>query len=287
MSMKVYQEIIYEKKPPIAYVTLNRPDRMNSFSDNLQLEFRDAFEDAGWNDEDIRVIVVKGAGRCFSAGYDISESPQINTVELQQLRLKGKAFSATTWWDVLWNNPKPVIAQVHGFCVAGGFALVSYCDLCICSEDALFGTPEVRVYGPYLPGAWPWILGMKKAKELLFTGNLIDAQEAYRIGAVNKVVPLDKLEEEVNKLARTIAKVPAVTVDYNKKLVNMAYDLMNIRSVIDRSMELEAACQASSESLPEMSEFFKITDEKGLKAAMTWNSQRFAEEDAWWRNRKK
>ena len=288
MVTNAYENIIYEKKPPIAYVTLNRPEKLNALSQDLQIEVRDALEDAGWEDNEIRVIVMRGAGRGFSSGFDISAGGgSTDAVQVRARLLKGKGFSATTWWDVFWNNPKPLIAQVHGFCIAGGCATVSFCDLRICSEDALFGAPEIRTGGPYIPAVWPWIIGMTKARELLYTGNLIDAQEAYRLGLVNKVVPQDKLEEEVDKLALTIAKLPVATVEYNKKLINMAYEMMNIRSVVDRSMELEAVSLASSGSLAEISEFNRLRQEQGLKAALDWNAARFAEEDAWWKERRK
>ena len=130
---------------------------------------------------------------------------------------------------------------------------------------------------------WPWILGPRKTRELLYTGNLMDAQEAWRLGLVNKVVPKDKLDEEVNKLAQTISKVPAVCVEYNKKLVNMAYELMNIRLAMERSSEPEAMVMASPESSPETAEYQRIIREQGLKAALAWNSARFAEEDAWFK----
>ena len=288
MSTKSYETIIYDKKPPIAYVTLNRPEKLNALSRDLQLEVRDALEDAGWADDAIRVIVLKGAGRGFSAGFDISGGGgDTDVMQIRARFLKGKGFSATTWWDVFWNNPKPLIAQIHGFCIAGGCATASFCDLRICSEDALFGAPEIRTGGPYIPAVWPWIVGMTKARELLYTGNLIDAREAHRLGLVNRVVPADKLEEEVDKLALTISKLPVATVEYNKKLINMAYEMMNIRSVVDRSMELEAVTLASAGSLAEISEFNRLRQEQGLKAALDWNAARFAEEDAWWKERRK
>lgn len=284
---KTYENIVYEKKPPIAHITLNRPEKLNSLSDDLQREVREALEDAGWEDNEIRVIVLKGSGRGFSAGFDVSEGDYPDTVQMQSIFMKGKGFTPTAWWDVFWNNPKPIIAQVHGFCIAGGCATVSFCDLRICSDDALFGAPEIRIMGPYIQGVWPWIFGMTKARELLYTGNLIDAQEAYRLGFVNKVVSMDKLDEEVNKLAQTIAKVPAAVVEYNKRLVNMVYDLMNIRQVMERSSELETSCLTSLKSLPEVAQFQKIREEQGLNAALKWNSERFAEEDAWWKKAKK
>jgi enoyl-CoA hydratase len=288
MVSKTYENIIYDKKPPVAYVTLNRPEKLNALSQDLQLEVRDALEDAGWEDNDIRVIVLKGAGRGFSSGFDIAApGGHTDAVQIRARFLKGQGFSATTWWDVFWNNPKPLIAQIHGFCIAGGCATVSFCDLRFCSEDAMFGAPEIRTGGAYIPAVWPWIIGMTKARELLYTGNLIDAQEAYRLGLVNKVVPVDRLEEEVEKMAQTIAKLPFATVEYNKKLINMAYEMMNIRSVVERSCELEAINLTSPGSLPEIAEFQRLRQEQGLKAALDWNAARFAEEDAWWKERRK
>ena len=284
MVTEGYDNIIYEKRPPIACVTLNRPEKLNAFSTDLQVEIRDALKDAGWHDDRIRVIVIKGAGRGFSSGFDIGgEDSDTDALQMCNSSLKGGGFSATAWWDVFWNNPKPIIAQIHGFCIAGGMATATFCDLRICSEDTLFGAPEIRTGGPYIPAVWPWIIGITKARELLYTGNLIDAQEAFRLGLVNKVVPKDNLDEEVNRLALTIARVPAVTVEYNKKLVNMAYELMNIRLVMERSSELEGICQTSPASLPEVAEFQKIKEQQGLKAALAWSSARFAEEDAWFK----
>jgi enoyl-CoA hydratase len=287
MMTQTYENILYEKKPPVAYITLNRPEKLNSLSMELQMEVRDALEDAGWENDEIRVIVLKGAGRGFSAGFDVSQGGDLDTVQMRSFFLKGKGFTPSAWWDVFWNNPKPLIAQIHGFCIAGGCATATFCDLRICSEDALFGAPEIRVMGPYIQGIWPWIFGMTKARELLYTGNLIDAREAYRLGFVNKVVSGDELEEEVNKLARTIAKVPAAVVEYNKKLVNMVYEEMNIRAIMERSCELEASCLTNLKSLPEIGEFQRLRREEGLNAALKWNSARFAEEDAWWKKARK
>ena len=194
-----YENIEYEKRGAKAYVTLNRPDKLNALSPDLQLEVRHALEDAGWEDDDIRVIVLKAAGRAFSAGFDITTSPRANAVERRAKFLKGKSFSASGWWDVFWNNPKPIIAQIQGFCIAGGLATATFCDLRICSEDAKFGAPEIRTGGPYIPAVWPWVVGMTKARELLYTGNLIDAEEAKRLDLVNKVVPVEELDAAVER----------------------------------------------------------------------------------------
>ncbi|MDP6692205.1 MAG: enoyl-CoA hydratase/isomerase family protein [Alphaproteobacteria bacterium] len=278
-----YENIVYEKRGPIAYVTLNRPDKLNALSEDLQLEVRGALEDAGWQDQDIRVIVLKAAGRAFSAGFDITAGRKLNAVERRTRFLEGKTFSASAWWDVFWNNPKPIIAQIHGFCIAGALATATFCDLRICSDDAKFGAPEIRTGGPYIPAVWPWVIGMTKARELLYTGNLIDAAEAKRLDLVNEVVPLEELDAAVERQALTIAKLPAATVEYNKKLINMSYELMGVRQVIERSMELEAIALASADSSPEIDEFDKIRESDGLKAALSWNAARFTDEDAWFK----
>lgn len=278
-----YETIIYEKRGPIAFITMNRPDKLNALSPDLQLDVRSALEDAGWADDEIRVIVLKASGRAFSAGFDITAGKEMNAAERRTQFLKGKSFSGSAWWDVFWNNPKPIIAQIHGFCIAGGLATATFCDLRICSEDAKFGAPEIRTGGPYVPAVWPWVVGMTKARELLYTGNLIDAEEAKRLNLVNEVVPVDELDAAVERQALTIAKLPAVTVEYNKKLINMSYELMGVRQVLERSMELEAIALASTDSSPEIAEFNKIREQDGLKAALSWNAARFTEEDAWFK----
>ena len=278
-----YDNIIYEKRGQIAYVVLNRPEKLNALSDDLQLEVRSALEDAGWLDDKIRVIVFKASGRAFSAGFDIATTNKANAVERRARLLKGKKFSASAWWEVFWNNPKPIIAQIHGFCIAGGLATANFCDLRICSEDAKFGAPEIRTGGPYIPAVWPWLVGMTKARELLYTGNLIDAHEAKRLDLVNAVVPFEELDEAVERQAMTVAKLPAATLEYNKTLINMSYELMGVRQVLERSLELEAMALASADSSPEIEEFENIREKDGLKAALDWNADRFAEEDSWFK----
>ena len=167
MTTEGYDNIIYEKDAPVAYITLDRPDKLNALSEDLQLEVRDALEDAGWADKEIRVIVLRSSGRAFSAGFDITTSGDLDAVEYREQFLEGKLFSASAWWDVFWDNPKPIIAQIRGFCIAGGLATATFCDLRICSDDAMFGAPEIRTGGPYIPAVWPWVVGMSKARELL------------------------------------------------------------------------------------------------------------------------
>ncbi len=290
---KPYQTIIYEKKPPIAYVTLNRPEKLNAISEQMRMELRDALGDAGWNDKDIRVIVIKGAGRGFSAGWDLTEGPARRESLIRKFGAAGQFWSAKhihkVLWECIWENPKPIIAQVHGFCLAAGMAFASQSDLMIASEDALFGYNQIRSGGPFITVLNPYIIGMKKAKELMYTGNLMDAQEAWRVGLVTKVVPLDKLEEEVNKLANTISKVAPVVVEYSKKAINNVYELMNYRKAHEWGDEYEVIPPLSiaEESNLEVKEYNRLFEEQGLKAALDWRQSRFIEEDSWWIDRLK
>lgn len=282
-----FENIQYDKRGPVATVTLNRPEKLNALSADLQREVRTALHDAGWQDDAIRVIVLKAAGRAFSAGFDISDADHSNAAALRAHLLKGEGFSASAWWDVFWDNPKPIIAQIQGFCIAGGLATATFCDLRICADDAKFGAPEIRTGGPYIPAIWPWVIGMSKARELLYTGNLIDAAEAKRLDLVNEVVPAAELDAAVDRQAQTIAKLPATTVEYNKKLINMAYELMGVRQVIERSMELEAVALASGAQTPEIAEFDAIRKRDGLKAALAHSAARFSDEDAWFKGSRK
>ena len=285
---KPYKTIIYEKKPPIAYITLNRPEKLNAIDEVMRQEWRDAFGDAGWADKEIKVIVLKGNGRCFSAGWDLADpsSPPPKTLDVSQ-RFRRAKYIHQCLWEVMWENPKPIIAQVHNFCFAAGLAVINCCDLTFCSEDALFGYPNVRSGGPFLAPINPWIFGMKKAKELMLTGNTIDAQEAWRLGVVNKVVPKDKLDEEVDKMARTISKLSNITNECSKKAVNMVYEVMNMRLAHERADELEILpVMCSEESNPEYHHYMKLWSEQGLKIALDWRNGRYVEEDAWWKERK-
>jgi len=283
---KPYKNILYEKKPPIAYVIYNRPEKLNALSDELRREFRDAMGDAGWDDKDIKVIVIKGAGRGFSAGWDLDDPTRPKTMDAAKYFWWAK-YVHQCLWDAIWENPKPVIAQVHGFCLAAGMAMASFSDICICSDDALFGYPHVRSGGPFLGAVWPYIVGIRKAKELMFTGCLIDAQEAWRVGLVNKVVPRDKLEEEVNKMARTIAKLDNMVNECSKRAINMVYELMDLRKANEWADEMEVLPGACPESAPLVAEFRRIQQEQGLKAALDWRTSRYAEEDAWWIEKQK
>ncbi len=280
-----YQSIIYEKEGAVAYITLNRPEKMNALSTQaggLLEEWEDACNDAK-KDAEIRVVIIKGAGRCFSAGYDLVASSGLIGSSVEQM-YDQVADHVDRYVRVLWENPKIFIAQVHGYCLAGGGDMAAFCDITIAADDALFGYPAVR-YG-VLPTTfiWPYLIGMKKTMELSLTGNMISAQEAYTCGLVNKVVPMDQLDEEVDKFAQTIIMTPAFQNKLLKQSVHNIYELMGFRQAIQQSRELDIHLFSSPP--PELAEFFKIVQEKGLKPALEWRDAKFAEADKISRDRR-
>jgi len=215
------QTIIYEKKDSMSWITLNRPQNLNAQNDTLRAELIQVLEDSR-NDDDIRIIVVTGAGeKAFSAGADISEFPKRTPADI--LRGKGAVRAV----ELLREIPKPVIAMVNGYALGGGCELAMACDIVIASENAQFGQTEVRV--GVIPGAGgtqilPRLIGEKKAKELVFTGNRITAKEALELGLVNKVVPQDKLKEAVMELAYAIMQNSPVILKLAKIAVNKSLE---------------------------------------------------------------
>lgn len=216
-----YQEIITEKRDYIGIITLNRPEQLNTFTEVLATELNNALVEMD-NEPEIRVIVIKGAGRAFCAGINVNDVAGKNTLEYYKwVGLMGKMT------QTIADMNKPVIASVHKIAAANGVGIVAAADLAIAAEKTKFGTTAVKVglfcMGPAV--ALSRNVGRKKALEMVLTGDLIDAQEAERIGLINKVVPEDKLEEETIKLANKIAELSPLAVQLGKKSFYKMADL--------------------------------------------------------------
>jgi len=208
-----FQNIILEKEDGIATITFNRPEALNALNNQTRLEFRNVMSDIQ-DDDDIKVVIVTGAGRAFVAGSDIKELK--NTTPLE-------AHSITRLGEIIENLEKPVIAAVNGFALGGGCEIAMACDLIIASEKAKFGQPEINI--GVIPGGGGTqrlqrIAGVHKAKELIFTGDIIDAKEAEKIGLVNKVVPVDQLEALVKEIAQKIAGKSSAAIKLAKAAIN-------------------------------------------------------------------
>jgi len=213
--------IIFEKKDQMGWITLNRPEARNAQNDTLRNEVMAALEDCR-NDDEVRVVVITGAGeKAFSAGADITEFPRRYPADV--LRQSG----ARKIVDVIRSLPKPVMAMVNGLAFGGGCEVMMACDLIVAVDSAIFGQPEINL--AIIPGAGgtqvlPRLIGEKKAKELVFTGGTLTAQEALQRGLVNRVVPREKLLETVMELAKAMIKHSPVAMKIAKIAVNKSLD---------------------------------------------------------------
>jgi enoyl-CoA hydratase len=214
-----FKNIIYAKEKGVARITINRPEVRNALNRATRSELSYAIEEIE-KDKDIRVVIITGAGdKAFISGADITEFREATPITIQEY--------TSTLGQELYNRIEdvsiPVIAMINGFCLGGGLELAMCCDIRIASENAKFGQPEIKV--GFIPGGGgtqrlPRLVGWGKAKELIYTGQIIDAVEAERIGLVEKVAPQDKLEEEVNQLAESIASKSPLIIKLAKKTIN-------------------------------------------------------------------
>jgi enoyl-CoA hydratase/carnithine racemase len=269
-----YHTIKLEVTRHVATLTLNRPEKMNALNKELQLELRQAIERLE-DDPAVRAVVITGSGRCFSSGFDISGSVAGGPRTMQQVRDTVKRENDPLFR--IWRSRLPFVAAVHGYCLGGACDLAMVCDITIAAESAQFGEPEIQFQSASAFPIMPWVLGMKKTRELLLTGDRIGAAEAERIGLVNRVVSDDQLLREAGRMARKLAKIPLPAMQLNKQALNRAYDLRGFSSTIDLGGEFFAMVMMSDSE--EHREFKRIAAEQGLKAAFKWRDARFAAGD--------
>ena len=251
---------------------LNRPAKLNALSGALVAALVAAIDDAT-ADPDVRVIVLEGAGRAFSAGYDLTEEAEggiAGPVDWRELL----AVDVAATLHVL-DSPKPVIAQVHGYALAGGLELAMACDLVVAAEGTRLGEPEIRYGSAPVTLLMPYLIGQKKTRELLLTGDLIDAVEAERIGLINRVVPADRLAAEVDALADRLARTPPEVMAPTKRMLNRAMDAAGFRLAVEAGIDLGAIINAAD--TPEQREWDTIVRRDGLKAALSWRDRRYDE----------
>ncbi|MSQ11952.1 MAG: crotonase/enoyl-CoA hydratase family protein [Dehalococcoidia bacterium] len=272
-----YRYLVYEKKTAVAHITLDRPEKLNALSKALQDELMAAVERAD-DDDDVRVIVLKGNGRAFSAGYDITPGTRTpGEYGGQNIRKDIKGLRRLQErWSALWSVGKPIIAQVHGYCLAGATDLVLHCDLIVAAEDASIGYPAVRALGSPPTHMWTYLVGPQWAKYLLLTGNSIDGRTAERIGLAWKAVPAAELDAVVDELAETLAKVPLDLLAANKAICNRAVDFMG-RALVE---QLAAENDAIAHQSPVVAEFYRLAEQRGLKAALEKRDAPFRDSSA-------
>ncbi len=262
-----YQHILYEKEAKIATITMNHPEKRNAMSGPVMNELEKAWTEADEDDE-VRVLIIKGAGDAFCAGADMSPPPssaspsRTRFLEVDRLHLQ----RSIEQYLRLRNVSKATIAQVHGYCITLGTMLAMMCDLIFIAEDARISAHAL--IGPLGAGTfeplWTFNMGARKAKELVFQyGHIMDGKEAERVGWANKAVPADKLEEEVRKIAKVIAETPLEVLRLEKLAVNRAQEAMGLIHAAMFGAEMDAICHQTQAT----QQFQKMIREKGWKVA--------------------
>jgi enoyl-CoA hydratase len=246
---------------------LNRPAKLNAISAELRDSLTAAIAEAS-ADERVRVVVIAGAGRAFCSGYDLSEAAPPTAWDWRDVLARD--VEATL---AVWSCPKPVIAQVHGYALAGGLELAMACDLIVAAEDAQLGEPEIRFGSAPVTLLMPFLIGQKRTRELLLTGDLIGAAEAERIGLVNRVVPRDRLGGAVDELAEKLARVPPDVMAPTKLMLNRAMDAAGFAAAVEMGLDLQSFVNTSATAR----EFDAIVRRDGLKAALAWRDARYEE----------
>jgi enoyl-CoA hydratase len=266
--------VLYTTDDRVGIVTINRPDKLNAITAELKKLLIERFHEAD-RDPATSVVVLRAEGRSFSAGYDIAPNPA-------RAARRGNALA---WHESLtddvrlemtpWDMKKPVIASVQGHCLGGGCEMVMLCDLTIAADDALFGEPEIRFsnVGPAL--VMPFIVGLKRARELLYLGDPIDARTALAWGMVNRVVPRAELQAATMKLARRMALIAPEALAFTKLAINRGADAAGFRNAIRAGLDVLAPLYAARTEVGV--KFDEIKDKEGLRAALRWRAEQFKE----------
>jgi enoyl-CoA hydratase/carnithine racemase len=281
----VYETLLYAVDGPVATITLNRPEALNTIVPPMPEELEQAV-DLAVADDAVKVIVLRGAGRSFCAGFDFGGGfhhwdERIATGGEWD---PGKDFAFATSpthgpvpkFMSLWRAPKPSIAQVHGWCVGGGSDLALCADLVVASEDARIGTPYSRLWGSYLTGMWIYRLGLTRAKEFALTGKPLTGIGAAEAGLINRAVPFERLEEEVRETALRLASIPASQLAAMKLIVNQAYENMGLAS----TQTLGPILDGLMRNTPEAKRFVEFAEREGVRAAVAGRDRPFSDYSA-------
>ena len=258
--------LLYSVEDHIARIVLNRPEARNAITQEM-VEHLGASLDKAASDDNVHVVVISAAGdKAFSAGFDLKESIVSPVLGIENRRANTR-FELDTWMKI-WNMSKPAIAAVQGYCIGGGVHLAFMCDMIVAADDAQFGEPEIKY--SYIPDILiePFKMPFNKARELMMLGEMMSAEELYRCGTVNKLVPAAKLEEETMKIAAKVAAMPRAAVGMLKYQMNKAYEFMGFKHSADFAAEMFNLCRLNQ--MDADSEFNEIVKTQGLKAAMDW-----------------
>jgi enoyl-CoA hydratase len=271
MSMSGFETVELTRENGVAVLTLNRPEKLNAMNAVMRRELREVMA-AAEEDADIRVLVLHGAGRCFSTGFDLKEQMESGVSGTAEWRrVLWDEFAATT---SVWNSRVTTIAAVHGPCLAGGFELALCCDITIAADGAIFGEPELKFGAGIVTMILPWIVGPKRAKEIILLGlDKIAAAEALQMGLVNRVVPAGGHLDAALKAARHVAAMDPKLVQQTKQAINRSFEIMGLSQALQASLDIDLHIE--SEGSPDKRRFFEIARAEGLQAAFAWRDSRF------------
>ena len=277
-----YEVIIYEVERGRARITLNRPEKLNALSIQVQEELNHALWQAD-NDNRVHTVILRGAGRAFSAGYDLTPRPLAERDPDDHTR-EGRSFDDDAWRMeqgqrlrmAIFDMHKPVIAQIHGYCVAGGTDVALLCDMIIAADDTLIGFPPARAQGALPNNMWLYNVGPQWAKRLMLSGDFVTGADAAKIGLVLKAVPLDLLEQEVEGLADRLSMIDTELLSANKRIINIGLEIMGARTLQRIATENDARAHLA----PSVAEFGARSREQGLKAALQWRDTKFGDQRA-------
>jgi enoyl-CoA hydratase/carnithine racemase len=261
-------ELLVEQRGPLRWLTLNRPQVLNAFNDPLVRQLRSAIVDANL-DPTTRAIVLRGSGRAFSAGVDIKGDPHQPPRIAEQWRERIREEIDLVF--SIWDSATPVVAAIHGYCLGLACDIAMACDLVIASDDARFAEPEIRHASASTFLILPYILGLRHTKDLLLTGNAIDAAAAERIGMTSCTVPAAELEKQADEAARRLASIPVAAMRLNKAAINHAFELMGLRNAVAYNLEAFVQIRVSESAR----EFDRFVAERGLKAALAERDRAF------------
>lgn len=284
--------ILLEVAAGVATITLDRPEKLNAISPEMWDELEAALEEVRL-DPDVRVVRLRGEGRAFCVGYDMTSGSSVYSMapderstgavpgerapsempESPLVRDRERLRGNIERWLRIWNFRKPVVAQVHGFCLAGGLDLIGVSDIVYAAEDATFGHPAARGLGiPPTLGMLPMKIGLSRTKQLFFTGDTIDGVKAERIGLVDEIVPPADLDDVTERACRRIALMPADALNLHKHVINRWAEIMGLRLGALEGAEFDAMFHVTSAS----EEFGRIVADSGLKSALEWRDGPYA-----------
>ena len=294
MADLTYDNLLVDVDGAVATITLNRPEQLNALSRGLLADLYQCLRDLNPGD-DVRCIRLRGNGRAFCPGYDLGPVPAGRRTPgaygggAQAAKKDGPGMadygeSAVALdreslremidrWLWMWNYRKPIIAQVHGYCLSGGLDLIGACDIVWAAEGTLFGHPAARGMGiPVTVGMVPLKIGAAATKEFLFTGDLLDAEEAQQLGLIRRVIPADELDERVAAFCQRIALNPLDVLSVHKHVTNRTFEIMGARLAAFEGAEFDAIAHLT----PSFAEFGRRVDHDGLRAALAWRNDPYA-----------